>query len=319
MHYVVYGAGAIGGVIGGRLAQHGRDVTLVARGRHLQAIQAGGLEMRDPDGSVRVQVPAVGHPAQARLRPGDVVVLAVKSQDTVVALDELNRLGVPRLVVCCAQNGVQNERSAARRFADVVGMCVMLPALHLEPGVVELSWAPVGGLLDLGRYPSGTHSVAEAITADLQASGFRSRARSEVMRAKYGKLLTNLGNVLDAACGPAASDPVPIEIEERARAEGVACLRAAGITWDDEGDMLAGVPRMRPVDGRMRPGGSTWQSLARGHASLEADYLNGEIVLLGRLHGVSTPVNEALQRLAWRLARERLAPGGVAVTELLTA
>ena len=47
-----------------------------------------------------------------------------------------------------------------------------------------------------------------------------------------------------------------------------------------------------------RPGASSWQSLARGTGSIEADYLNGEIVLLGRLHGVATPVNAALQRLA---------------------
>jgi len=135
-------------------------------------------------------------------------------------------------------------------------------------------------------------------------------------------LLTNLGNVLDAACGPAATDPVPREIEQRARAEGVACLRAAGIEWAGESpdeDILAELPPMLPVHGRMRPGGSTWQSLARGHASLEADYLNGEIVLLGRLHGVATPVNAALQRLAWRLVREGLAPGSVDVSELLTA
>jgi 2-dehydropantoate 2-reductase len=246
----------------------------------------------------------------------------MKSQDTEPALDELTRLGVPDLVICCAQNGVDNERRAARRFADVLGMCVILPALHLEPGVVELSWGPVSGVLDIGRHPRGSDGVAESIAADLQASGFRSRALPDVMRAKYGKLLTNLGNVLDAACGPAAADPVPSEINEQAFGEGVACLLAAGIEWvGDAGgaDVLAELPPMRPVDGRMRPGGSTWQSVARGQASLEADYLNGEIVLLGRLHAVATPVNEALQRLAWRMVRERLAPGSVDVAELLMA
>jgi 2-dehydropantoate 2-reductase len=67
----------------------------------------------------------------------------------------------------------------------------------------------------------------------------------------------------------------------------------------------------RPVEGRPRAGGSSWQSLARGTGSIEADYLNGEIVLLGRLYAVPTPVNELLQQLANVAARERARPGSV--------
>ena len=64
----------------------------------------------------------------------------------------------------------------------------------------------------------------------------------------------------------------------------------------------------QPIAGATRAGGSTWQSLARGAAMLETDYLNGEIALLGRLHGVPTPVNERLQLLAAESVRERRAP-----------
>ena len=68
--------------------------------------------------------------------------------------------------------------------------------------------------------------------------------------------------------------------------------------------------------GSLRAGGSTWQSLARGATALETDYLNGEITYLGRLHGVPTPVNEALQRLAAEGARARVAPGSMSLDEL---
>ena len=68
---------------------------------------------------------------------------------------------------------------------------------------------------------------------------------------------------------------------------------------------------------RSRPGASSWQSLARGTGSIEADYLNGEIVLLGRLHDVPTPVNLLLQRTAARAAREGLAPGSIRVDDLI--
>jgi 2-dehydropantoate 2-reductase len=68
---------------------------------------------------------------------------------------------------------------------------------------------------------------------------------------------------------------------------------------------------------RSRPGSSSWQSLARGTGSIEADYLNGEIVLLGRLHDVPTPVNHLLQRLATTAAREGRRPGAMPVAELI--
>jgi len=73
------------------------------------------------------------------------------------------------------------------------------------------------------------------------------------------------------------------------------------------------------VDGRPRGGGSSWQSLTRAAGSIEADYLNGEIVLLGRLHGVATPANAVVQRIANRMARERVAPGAMAEAEVLAA
>src|SRR5438034_1392911 len=78
----------------------------------------------------------------------------------------------PSIRVVCAQNGVENERQAARWFAHVYGMCVMLPATHLEPGVVVAHSAPITGLLDVGRYPYGVDDVAIAIADDLSASTF---------------------------------------------------------------------------------------------------------------------------------------------------
>src|SRR5260221_8610060 len=71
------------------------------------------------------------------------------------------------------------------------------------------------------------------------------------------------------------------------------------------------LPRVRAIGDQGRAGGSSWQSLARGSGAIEADYLNGEVALLGRQHGVSTPVNDMLQRVANRMARDRMAPGSL--------
>jgi 2-dehydropantoate 2-reductase len=82
---------------------------------------------------------------------------------------------------------------------------------------------------------------------------------------------------------------------------------------------MAAMSPPRDAGDRPRGGSSTWQSVARASGRIETDYLNGEIVLLGRLHGVATPVNEALQALAARLARERGRPGSVPLAEIEAA
>ena len=76
------GAGAVGGVIGGRLFESGHNVVLVARGRHLNAIRSNGLTVASQGSSVTLQIPVVGHPAEADLQTGDIVIIATKSQDT---------------------------------------------------------------------------------------------------------------------------------------------------------------------------------------------------------------------------------------------
>lgn len=317
MRFVIYGAGGIGGVIGGRLHQAGHDVVFVARGDNLAALRDHGLTLRAPGGTAVLPVHAVGHPRDADLRSGDVVVLAMKTQHTGEALDDLARVAPRGIAVACAQNGVENERLALRSFADVYAVAVMLPATHLSPGVVHAWSAPVTGLLDVGRYPSGVDATAEAVAAALGGATFDSVARPDVMRWKYRKLVLNLGNAVEALAGPAGRSS---DLLARAAEEAEAVFDAAGIdraSADEDrarrGDLLT----MRPIDGDRWEGGSSWQSLSRGSGSIETDYLNGEVALLGRLHGVPTPVNELLQRLAREAAASGHPPGRLSVDELL--
>lgn len=309
----------MGGTIGGLLARHGHEVALVARGAHHDAIAARGLRLRSPHRDDVVPVPVARHPAELEVGDGDVVVLAMKTQDTEPALRDLAAAAPPSVPVVCAQNGVENERLALRRFERVVAMCVMLPATHLEPGVVVAHGAPLAGVLDVGRFPAGTDDVTEDVAAALDASGFSSRSDPAVMRAKYAKLLRNLGNALEAACGPAARDS---DLAAQARREALACYRAAGIdaaTAEEDAARRGDLVRIAPVEGVARAGGSSWQSLARGAGTVEADHLNGEVVLLGRLHGVPTPVNALLQRTANRMARVRAPAGSLPVADLEAA
>jgi 2-dehydropantoate 2-reductase len=325
MRIVVYGAGAVGGVVGARLSQAGHDVTLIARGAHLDAIRAGGLTVRSPSGEQTIDVAAAASPAEAGLGPGSdrVVLLAMKSNDTVPALNALRAVaGDPSSVaVVCLQNGVANERAALRRFPNVYGISAMCPTAHLEPGVVDAFAAPVEGILDIGRVPAGVDATAESVAAALSSATFVSEPRHDIMRWKYGKLLLNLANAVDAVV--AMSDEAQASSVKRlidlARAEGEACLVAAGIDFVSEPEERARREELgvRPGTAGGRRGASSWQSLARGTGSIEADYLNGEIVLLGRQLGIPTPVNELLQRMANGLAARREPPGSRTAAELL--
>jgi 2-dehydropantoate 2-reductase len=320
MRFVIYGAGAIGGSVGARLHQSGHAVTLIARGAHLEAIRRDGLRVLTPVERLVLPLPAVGEPAGIEWTGDEVVLLTTKSQDTLGALTALRDAAGSAVPVVCLQNGVENERVALRLMDEVYGAVVMLPAAHLEAGTIEAYGAETTGHINVGRYPEGTDARCEQICAALAASRLDSHAVADVMRLKYAKLLLNLTNVVGALFGPSQRRD---ELSELVTAEGRAVLDAAGVSHlapeitDIEGRWRRwGV---RNIDGRSRAGSSTWQSLARGTGALETDYLNGEIVLQGRLHEVPTPLNERLCALAAEAARERRAPGSLSAEELLVA
>jgi 2-dehydropantoate 2-reductase len=317
VRFVIFGAGAIGGVVGARLFQHDHEVVLIARGAHHDAIAQHGLVLESPAERVTLPIAVVASPSELARRDDDIVMLAMKSQDTTAALDVLRQASDAEPPIVCLQNGVANERAALRRFRDVYAVCVMCPAAHLDPGVVQASSAPISGLLDIGSYPAGLDGTAEQIASALRASTFESEPRTDVMRWKYTKLLMNLANAVEAVCGRADGAD---ELIRSLRREGAACLRAAGIDFASQEEDRArrgNLLTIAPIDGSTRGGGSSWQSLERSTGSIESDYLNGEIVLLGRLHGVPTPANTLMQQLANRAAREHLRPGSVPAREVL--
>jgi 2-dehydropantoate 2-reductase len=311
MRVVIYGVGAIGGTVAAALALSGQDVIGIARGARLEAIRTNGLLLRSPERTTRAHFPCIADPAEIEFRPDDAIVLTMKTQDTVPALERLRTAGVREQPIFCVQNGVANERFALRRFPEVHGVTVIMPAAISAPAEVSAFSTPRYGIFDIGRYPGGRNRYDDDFANALKAANIATFITDDVMQSKYGKLLLNLGNIVDAAFGLDA-DLKPFNALLRAEAEAV--FAAAGISWRDIGasdPRREQLMRYQPVEGVERSGSSTAQSLARGTGSIETDYLNGEIVLLGRLFGVATPANAYFVDLSARMIRENLKPGAI--------
>jgi 2-dehydropantoate 2-reductase len=315
MRIIVYGIGAIGGTVAAALARCGQEVIGIARGAHLEAARASGILLRTPDVTAKVEFPCCADPTEIAFRSDDIVVLAIKSQDTLPALERLRAAGVANQAIFCMQNGVANERRALRLFRNVHGITVLMPAALAAPGEVCAFGTPRVGIFDLGRYPCGRDDSDLQFAQALDTANIAAFVSSNVMQSKYGKLLMNLNNIVEAALGVDA-DTKRFQLVLRAEAETV--YRAAGITWVDPGSSHA--PRAHlmqhgAVEGVSRAG-STTQSLARALGSVETDYLNGEIVLLGRLHGVPVPANSYFVDLSARMVCDGLGPGSFSAEEV---
>ncbi len=315
---IVYGVGAVGGVVAASVARAGGEVVGIARGTRLAAISERGIMLRTPHFAEQTPVPCVADPSEISLRPDDMMMLAMKTQDTPAALDRLRAAGWTDGPIYCAQNGVTNEDLALRIFPNVHGILVLLPCTFNEMDEAVTFSTPRHGVFEVGRYPGGVDDDDRRMAEVLEASNIGGFVAPDVMAAKYGKLIVNLVNIIQAALGLNAG-PEAAAIRELANAEAKAALAAAGIAWRDVGasdPRRAELMKQVEVPGVVTVGGSTSQSLARGAGSVETDYLNGEISRLGRLHGVATPVNDCLASLGNRLARGRAAPGSLTVAEL---
>lgn len=334
--YVVVGAGAVGGTIGARLAHAGQDVVLVARGEHLRAIHAKGFRLRTPHLDTTVRIPAVGSPQTFELTEEDVLVLATKTHQAQEALalwadakviSDGVAIGTAGhlLPILTALNGVASETIALRYFQRVYGVCVRMPAAHLNPGEVIARGTPSSGLLHIGRVPAMQTTERDlqllaGITEDWTKSGVTVQIADDVMPWKYRKLISNIGNVFQALLG---SRELGGPLIDAAREEARSVLDSAGITYTDDATeeaLRAESFSVAEVPGAPAElGGSSWQSLARGTGSIETDYLNGEIVLIARQQGLNAPINATMTSLARKAARSGARPGDITPDELAAA
>lgn len=322
MRYIIYGAGGIGCTVGGHLFRQGNEVVLVGNAAHMDAVKAGGLKLVTGDESFTLNIRACKNAVElAPFRDDDVVLLCSKSQHTLKCLAQLSGAGAPRsLPIFCIQNSLVNEPLATRLFDNVYGAMIMIPAIFMTPGEVINPIIRCYGVIDLGRYPRGTDELCRRVADALTRAGFFAQVHGEVMKSKAGKCLGNLGNAFDAITDGKGDDR---GFMDKTRDEATRVWDAAGIAYEEREAFAA---RVRPHYGERKiPAGyeemekrsSSWQSLARGTGNIEAEQLNGDVVMLGRALGIPTPHNELLWHLADEMARHGDKPGKHTAQDLM--
>ena len=221
-----------------------------------------------------------------------------------------------------ALNGVAAEEKALRYFRGVFGVCVWLPAVHLEPGeVIVRSW-PVAGQFHIARWPASLSTQEDAdllsgVAETWSAAGIRVRIPDDVAPWKYNKLLSNLGNAVGALTAEAADTSAVVAA---VRGEGQNVLAQAEIefvSFETSTAARADGPTIRAVPGwNTGASNSTWQSLSRNTGNVETDFFNGEIVRLAHRHGIAAPLNAALARAARTAVRNGFGPSRYSAAEL---
>ena len=178
---VIYGAGAVGGVVGGLLAFSGTSVLLIGRPSNMDAIREHSLRIITPSGTHTVRLPAVTTPNQ--IKPTDVVFLCVKGQDTEGAIRNLSSV-VKDVPIFCFQNGVRNEEIVSKHYSRVYGVMVAGGGVFTRNGEVTSRGDPPGHFM-IGCYPEGTDELAESIAVTLRNAKYEVVVTPEIMPYKW--------------------------------------------------------------------------------------------------------------------------------------
>ena len=306
MRIAVYGAGGVGGYFGGRLAQAGADVRLVARGAHLRALREHGLRVRSVKGDFAVRVPATDDPAD--IGRCDYVLFCVKAFDTEDAAARLGPLLGDGTAVVSLQNGVDNEEKLARVIGPdrVLGGAAFIFAGIGEPGVIVHTGGPTS--ITFGELDGQASQRAQRLLACCQQAGFGAELSANITTVLWTKLA-----FICAQAGMTAAVRLPI-----------GQIRTVDAAWAAFQRLVAEVAAVAEAAGNPVPPSAQQRILTMAQAveagsfsSLHDDLVAGRRMELEALHGfvvrraaelgVPVPMSEAVYAILqpWAVRNRR--------------
>src|SRR5215469_12061373 len=309
MRVAAYGAGGVGGCLGGRLARAGADVHFMARGAHLRALREHGLRVRSVKGDFEVQASATDDPAD--VGPCDYVLFCVKAFDTAVAAARLGPLVGEATAVVSLQNGVENEEELALAVGEdhVMGGAAFIFAEIAEPGVIRHTGGPAS--ITFGELDGGCSQRAQRLLASCEQAGIAAELSASIKTVLWAKLA-----FICAQAGMTAAVRLPIGE-----------IRTTPAAWVAFSRLVAEVCAVAEADGNPVPPAARERALALAQAAepgsfsslhddlvagrqMELEALHGFVVRRAAQHGIAVPVSEAVYAILqpWAIRNQHIMP-----------
>lgn len=293
------GAGALGGYFGARLHQAGQDVTLIARGAHLQAIQSGGLYIDSPNGNAHLNdIKATDDPSSVGIV--DCVLFFVKNYDLAAALTQAAPMIGPNSFAATFQNGITAPWVAAKAYGlgAVLGGAAWIPGYIEAPGRIRhtdtkdtLSFGALSlegksheqvlfdALTQAGTHPVIAEDIKSAVWSKFVMLGATS-AVSTLTRLTFGQINENAETV----------DLMRQAIDEVSEVARAVCPDLPPSLAEDQYGFY------QTIDGQVRA--SMCTDILNGR-KLELDWFSGEITRTARKYGIATPVHDIALAALW--------------------
>jgi len=288
------GAGALGGYFGGRLAQAGHEVWLIARGKHLQALKSDGLRIISPKGNLHIkQINSTDNPGD--VGQADIVLFMVKNRDVETAARAVKPLiGAETMIVTC-QNGV----SAWKTLGAIVGENHVVPGVARIPGFISkpgtITHPAELDILLFGEIDGSNSRRCEVLFDVLSKCGTTPIISDNILHELWSKFcgqsaLASLTTLTGLDIGPLRDNEVSARLFKDAIAEAYQVGRAVIhdlpiVVLENNWDFVMRLPENMHA--------SMLDDLRQGKP-LEHEYLSGEVVRLGKLHNIPTPIHSTL-------------------------
>ncbi|UCG51832.1 MAG: 2-dehydropantoate 2-reductase [Candidatus Latescibacterota bacterium] len=325
MRFVVYGAGAVGGVLGGRLALSKNDVLLICREPHARAInENNGLKMKSARGEYSATLRAASDLAAGEVDDDTCILFTPKSHDTKLCVEKLSKLAPAGVSLVSFQNGVSNEEIISEKFTNVHGGVCRMTCSALQPG--QVSFRRMGRLV-IGKYPKGSHSFPKKLAPILESAGFEVSVSNSIMCDKWLKLVVNLQSGFNAIVDSRDHDSVEFMdlkvgvLEEAKKVLKSEKMRAK--SCDDRDLSVDDVikelkkPKAPRSPSAVRVNNSTWQNLYLKRKEVENGYFHGPIIEIAKKHKIPVPFNEVALELVTECCKSKLGPGVFRAGEVL--
>lgn len=292
MRIAVMGTGGLGGYIGGRLAHAGADITFIARGQQLQAIQQNGIQVQSNYGGFAVApVRATNNPAE--VGPVDLILFCVKAYDAETAAAQIKPLVGPQTAILPVLNGIDHLETLSTVLgpAHVLGGVTQITAHVVAPGLIEQ--VSTMHTLEFGELDGATSDRCLQIQQGLVVTGIELLVTSTIVEKMWWKLAAICGSagvfsVVRSSAGLIAQTPETLTLVHQAVAECVAVAQASQISLSPAlPDQIVNFVKNAPAT--LKPS----MLIDLEHARrLEVEALNGKISRLGKALGIPTPVND---------------------------